>query len=190
MSDLLTFNVLNKVNREKLNAALSGGMTAIQTIELTTAGAFDFTGLDLSGYDRALFYGWFRSDAAATKTDLRVEFNGDTTTGNYTGQNNGAQNGVALVTENNGNIIGFDTVAGDLALAGAYTQFSASIMAPGVDGILKSIIATSGFARSTADSTILTAICSHETLTAPLTQIKLLADGGAGLIGKLTLYGA
>lgn len=162
--------------------------TLIQEIDLTTtAGSFDFNNIP-QDFDRLVISGNIRSDAAVATDLVKVEFNEDTTEGNYSRQNNLGNNGSAASNEVNNNsllnVVGASVTDGWASIEMWLPQYS-------VAGRLKNALTTVITPNLIMDSLLQGTSGMQSSITDALTRVRILTDNDPTdqLFGTLRLYG-
>lgn len=164
----------------------------IAEIENTTAGFFDFSGIDTTGYTRLYVEGYVSgSKAASLFENMRVEINGDSANGNYWRQAGYAGNGSATWGQTESAHPYVATIPSASSDAGTRSYVECVIQDP-ADATLRNAIHTKAHSIFTngAYSATGTSSVIHDSDTAAITQLKFTGEAGdAGLTGKLRLYG-
>jgi carbon monoxide dehydrogenase subunit G len=152
-------------------AVVTGGKVELETIELTTAGEFDFNNIP-SGFKRLVVQGSVRGDVASTTEVLYAFLNTDTTVANYHRQQNTAANGAANVGEAADARIGI--APGDSSPASS--EASVRITIENYDQGQLKMMAGEYHAYTAADE-LNAGICSVvSAITAPVTRLRIRTD--------------
>ena len=187
VSDMSESPTGKNVKIQKQN--LLAGMVVKEEINRITdpgVSGFDFTGLDLTGYDRLIVSGWLRSDIAGDLEGLYCHINGDTTEANYFRQEHAALNGANSSLDQDG--ISSGLFASGSASADRYSDVDLVINNP--SGVSTKLMACSNrIYRSAANAIIGEWLVFHKTDTAPVTQLTFTGEQGGAMSGALILYG-
>jgi hypothetical protein len=181
---------------KQMDASLLGGGIPAGTVvkeeidrKTATAGAYSFTGLDLSAYDRIFIKGYVDSDRAGQTIDgVGLYQNGDTNNANYFIQSIEGNNNTALGPET-------DNSAAVAVCGGADSTLDASgivditIENPSAATGTKLCISNTGVIRDTTNVIIGRRLLYHKTSTAAITQLDIASTNGANLSGTIILYG-
>lgn len=158
----------------------------IETIELTTAGEFDFDSIPQT-YKRLVIEGYVRGMDTDTSEPAVILLNDDDVLANYHCQFVVGKNGTSSFSEFS--VPSFGTVCSGNSTQGAYSRIR-SVIEGYADPIIKMANTSYTTHVSPTDVNAGEVSATHKTMTSAVTRVRIRAErAGSNLIGKLTLYG-